>query len=102
MTFRVELSDQAHRDAEDILAWLYGRGAGLAGADWFLGLSEALESLSSMPNRNPLALENDRFPFEVRELRYGRRPHVYRLLFTVEADSVQVLHIRHARRPPLK
>jgi hypothetical protein len=37
---------------------------------------------------------------EVRQLLYGRRPHTYRILFTIEGDVVQVLHIRHARRRP--
>jgi hypothetical protein len=42
------------------------------------------------------------FPFEVRHLLYGRRPHVYRILFTIEDLTVYVLHIRHGRRQPLK
>jgi hypothetical protein len=38
----------------------------------------------------------------VRHLLYGRRPHVYRILFTIESDVVQVLHIRHGRRRPVR
>ena len=37
----------------------------------------------------------------VRQLLYGRKPHVYRILFAVDGDLVQVLHVRHARRRPL-
>jgi hypothetical protein len=33
-------------------------------------------------------------------LLYGRRPYTYRILFAIEGDVVQVLHIRHARRRP--
>jgi hypothetical protein len=36
----------------------------------------------------------------VRQLLYGRKPHVYRVLFTIEGDVVRVLHIRHGRRKP--
>lgn len=40
------------------------------------------------------------FRFEVRHLLYGRKPNVYRILFTIEGDTVHVLHIRHADRLP--
>jgi hypothetical protein len=42
------------------------------------------------------AHENDRFPFEVYEILHGRRINKYRILFTVDKDSVIVLHIRHS------
>ena len=34
----------------------------------------------------------------MRQLLYGRKPHVYRILFTIEGDVVYVLRIRHGRR----
>lgn len=40
----------------------------------------------------------------VRVLRYGRKPHVYRLFFTVDdtARVVRVVHVRHgARKAPV-
>jgi plasmid stabilization system protein ParE len=101
MTFRVEVSAQAERDAEAILDWLLSQHAGETGIRWFLAMEEAITSLSSLPERCPLALENARFPFEVRQLLYGRKPHVYRILFTIEGDAVKILHIRHARRRPI-
>jgi len=48
-----------------------------------------------------LAPENEVFDFEVRKLLYGKRPHVYRILFTIENETVTILHIRHGRRLPL-
>jgi hypothetical protein len=42
-----------------------------------------------------------RFPFEVRQLLYGRKPHAYRILFTITANTVVILHIRHARQRPV-
>lgn len=101
MAFRVEISAQAERDADAILEWLLSQQTGQAGIDWFLELDEAFASLAEFPERCPLAPENTRFPFEVRQLFYGKKPHLYRILFTIEADSVQVLHIRHGRRKPL-
>ena len=59
-------------------------------------------SLDEFPERCPLAPESPVFPFEVRQLLYGHPPHEYRILFTIEAKTVYVLHVRHGRRQPLK
>jgi plasmid stabilization system protein ParE len=75
--------------------------AGETGLRWFRGLKDALDSLSELPHRCSLAPENAEFPFEVRQLLYGRKPHQYRVLFIIEADTVIILHIRHGRRLPL-
>jgi plasmid stabilization system protein ParE len=98
MVFRVETTPSAERDAQAILEWLLDEQAGETGLRWFLNLEHAIESLSRLPKRCALALESERFPFEVRQLLYGRRPHVYRILFTIEGDIVYILHIRHGRR----
>jgi ParE toxin of type II toxin-antitoxin system, parDE len=75
--------------------------AGETGLRWFAAMQEALVSLASFPNIYPIAPESASFPFEVRQLFYGRKPHVYRILFTVEGETVYVLHLRHGRRLPL-
>lgn len=102
MTFRVETTATAEREADAILEWLLSEDAGDTGKQWFLALRDAIESLAEFPERCPLAPENAIFPFEVRHLLYGRKPHVYRILFTIENQTVYVLHIRHGRRQPLK
>lgn len=66
MAFRVKLTAQADYDLDLILEWLLVRQAGDAGARWFRKLSEAINSLSEMPERCMLAPENAEFPFEVR------------------------------------
>ena len=38
---------------------------------------------------------------ELRNLLYGRRPHVYRAVFTIEGDTVWILRVRRAQRRPL-
>lgn len=101
MAFRVKQALKAKRDLDLILEWLRSQYAGETGLRWFQGLKEAVASLSELPQRCPLAPENAEFPFEVCQLLYGRKPHVYRILFTIEGDTVVVLHIRHARRQPL-
>jgi len=101
MAFRVEISAQAEGDAEAILEWLLTQQTGQAGIDWFLGLDDAFASLAQFPERCSVAPENLRFPFEVRQLLYGAKPHVYRILFTIDVDIVHVLHIRHGKRKPV-
>jgi hypothetical protein len=65
---------------------------------WFAALQDAIASLAELPSRCPLAPENAAFPFEVRHLLYGRKPHVYRILFTIEKpDRVRTAY---PPRPP--
>ena len=98
MAFHVEISAQAESDADDIFEWLISQHAGETGIRWFLSLQDAIATLENFPARCALAPENGQFSFEVRQLLYGRKPHVYRILFTIEGDRVKVLHIRHGRR----
>ena len=100
MAFRVELSNRAQADITAIYDWLRSQPAGDAGERWFAALREAISSLSSLPLRCPVAPESRESPVEVHQLLYGRKPHVYRILFAVEGDVVRVLHLRHGRRRP--
>jgi plasmid stabilization system protein ParE len=102
MTFRVEMTAAAERDADAVLEWLLSQHSGEAGMRWFLALQDAIASLAQFPERCALAPESDAFPFEVRQLLYGHAPHVYRVLLTIEEKTVFVLHVRHGRRQPLK
>jgi len=88
MTFRVEVTAEAEGEADAILEWLVSHQAGNTGTHWFKALEDAIASLAKFPRRCALAPEH--------------KPHVYRILFTIEGDSVFVLHIRHGRRQPLK
>jgi plasmid stabilization system protein ParE len=101
MAFLVKPTANAKQDARDILVWLRSQEAGETGLRWFQGMQKAIASLSEMPTRCALAPENKNFPFEVRQLLYGSRHHRYRILFTIESNTVTVLHIRHGRRNPL-
>jgi hypothetical protein len=81
MTFRVETTATAEREADAILDWLLSEHAGETGMRWFAALYDAIASLAELPTRCPLAPESALFPFEVRQLLYGRKPNVYRILF---------------------
>ena len=100
MNFRVELTDQAKHDIVAIYAWLQTQDAGEAGARWLVSLREAINSLDALPGRCRVAPESRESLGEIRQLLYGRRPHVYRILFTINDEAVHVLHVRHGRRRP--
>jgi hypothetical protein len=57
-----------------------------------------VEGLSQFRGRWPLARESTRFDEEIRQLHYGKRPHVYRVLFIIRDKVVHVLDIRHGAR----
>src|SRR5258708_21266194 len=95
MASLVKYSFQAEDDLDGILKWLLERGAGEAGVRWFQGFRKAINSLDTFPERCTLARESDSFPFELRQLLYGRKPHVYRVLFVIEGDTVYILRLRH-------
>ena len=101
MAFRVKQTAQADHDLDVILEWLMAQQAGETGLRWFQGLRDTLDSLSELPHRCSFAPESAAFPFEVRQLLHGHKPHQYRVLFTIQADTVIILHIRHGRRLPL-
>jgi plasmid stabilization system protein ParE len=98
MAFRVEYTDQAQGDLNGILEWLLEQDAGEPGLRWFFRLEDAIGSFADFPNRHPLAPESKEFPFEVRQLVHGRKPHQYRVLYTFDGETVAVLHVRHGRR----
>jgi toxin ParE1/3/4 len=82
--------------------WVVAR-APQQGAKWFNGLERAVLFLDQHPKRCPVAPESFDPDRPVHVLRYGRKPHVYRVFFTVDDDAqrVNVVHVRRAvRRPP--
>ncbi len=78
MVYRVRQTAQADSELDAILEWLLAQGAGSAAISWIDLLQETVQTLSRLPHRCPLALEDAEFPYEVRQLVYGRKPHQYR------------------------
>lgn len=100
MTYEVLLTDRAAADLEEAYRWYAERTAEHA-VGWYNGFLEALCTLSANPQRCGLAPENAKFPFEIRQLMYGKR-RTYRALFTVREQKVVVLHIRHTARREIR
>jgi plasmid stabilization system protein ParE len=97
MKYRIEISAEAQADLRDAYLWIY-RDSPVSAAHWREKLLNTIQSLSELPLRCELAAESDYFQREIRQLLYGKRRGVYRILFTIEQDVIYILHIRHAAR----
>jgi toxin ParE1/3/4 len=95
MAYRVKMSARAERDFANLFKDI-GAGQSDAAWKWYLEFKEAILSLSELPNRCPATPEKD----ELRQLLYGRKPHIYRVIYRIleKKKAVEVLHIRHGAR----
>jgi plasmid stabilization system protein ParE len=96
-TYRVEPTDKALVDAGEAYFWLNEQSEGAA-LRWYEGLMKAFRSLEKNPLRCLLAPEDAFFEEEIRQLIYGK----YRILFTVQGETVFVLRVRHSAQEYLK
>ena len=89
----------ALQDIAEAFSWLAQHEA--TAEKWFDSIYDTMASLEYFPERCSMAPESESFKFEIREIFHGRRQHKYRILFTVSADEVHVLHVRHGARQAL-
>lgn len=95
MTYLVNLTARAERDFASLYEEIHVAESGAA-RKWYMGLKKAILSLEEMPHRCPATPENR----QLRHLLYGRKPHVYRVIFRIleKQKRVDVLHLRHGAR----
>jgi plasmid stabilization system protein ParE len=96
VNYHVLYQAPAEDELTEIGQWIARRSPARAEA-WLNGARAAIETLSSLPRRCPLAPEDDDFDVEIRQLLYRE----FRILFTIEGDVVRVLHVRHGARRSL-
>ena len=101
MNYRVIIQPSAADDIDSACRWIAERNPG-ATAAWYNRMEAAVQSLADLPQRCLLAEESRAFDREIRQLVVGRRGGAYRVLFTIEGDKLQVLHVRHGRRRRLR
>ena len=99
MPYRVEFAARAARDLE-ILYVEKNVAESPAAARWYNELEEAVYALGTRPHRCPVAPEARKLRRKLRHLLYGKKPHVYRVVYEVEEQrqTVWVLTIRHGAR----
>jgi mRNA-degrading endonuclease RelE of RelBE toxin-antitoxin system len=103
IAYRVEFTARAARDLE-ILYLEKNAVESHAAARWYNELEQAVYTLEAGPNRCPTVPEARKVKRQLRQLLYGAKPHVYRVIFEVDErrHCVWVLTIRHGDRKPLK
>jgi plasmid stabilization system protein ParE len=103
MTYCVEISSLAEAEVDSAFLRLAQVTSLSYASQWHSGLLKAIGSLSTMPRRCPLAKENEYFSQEIRQLLYGQRRNLHRVLFTIleEVSIVRILHIRHFSQPTI-
>ena len=93
MAYTVEFSARARRDIDEIVAYIHADSP-VHATRWRQRLEQKMQSLRTIPEACGVAPECDASRREVRQLFHGR----YRLLFTIEANRVLILTIRHGAR----
>lgn len=102
MTYRVVFTARARADAIKQFHFLADRSPAAA-ARWHTGLEKAIAKLGKMPERHPVAEdESEQVGIPLRQMLYGRRPGVFRILFSIEGDTVTLHYIRHSAQGPIE
>ena len=97
MTYRVLIQPLALNDLDEYYQWA-AKNAPETAARWLMRFEAELNSLANNPERFGFAPENRKVSREIRQLLFGRRPNVYRAVFTIEGDTVRVLRVRRGSR----
>jgi toxin ParE1/3/4 len=95
MPYLVRVLPRAESDLDAIYHYIEA-STSQAAHKWFSRLSTAIESLSLLPSRCPQTPEEG----TTRQLLFGNKSHVYRIIFTVDEirQQVNILHVRHGAR----
>lgn len=91
MVYRIEILASAIQDVRNCYEFIAEYSPEKA-EKWIDGLRTAFASLTTMPQRCPIAPEGNFMVFEVRCLVYLK---YYRILYSIDDDLVLIYHIRH-------
>ncbi len=102
MSYHVVVTARARADAVQAFRWIADHSPDSA-ARWYVGLEKAIAKLSSMPERHPTAEdESQQLGVTLRQMLYGRRRGIYRLLFSIDGDIVTLHYVRHSAQGPIE
>ena len=101
MLRKVEIHPEAATDLRRITLFISKRVSSKSAATWYDRIKAAMSRLANEANQWPQADDAVELGIDLREMLHGRRPHVYRILFTIDGDLVNVHRIRHAAQDRL-
>ena len=97
MQYQIIITPSAKADIFETNTWFLENYPNLA-EKWLWGISQAVASLSKFPERCAVSLESEAFDVVVRQLIYGKKPHTYRILFSIQDEKVYVLRVRSTKQ----
>lgn len=99
MARTVVLSPAVSADFRQITRFITQRVSASSADRWLAAIQSTIQRLATDADQWPQA--DDDLGIDLRERLHGRRPHVYRILFTIDGDTVNVLRVRHAAQDRL-
>ena len=102
MKFELVVTSRARADVLRNAEWWAENHSPDQAISWFDAIYEQLETLRDLPERFPVAPENDLVDVQIHEmpLGVGKRPS-YRAIFTIALSEVHVLAVRRATQDRL-
>ena len=91
----------AYTDLNGHVRFISRRASPAFATRWQSAIEATILRLAAEADRYPEAYEAADLGIDLREQLHGRRPHVYRILFTIDGDTVSILRIRHAAQDRL-
>ena len=101
MTYLVHVTDEALAEIDEAMGWYAERSVAVA-IRWYLKLKEAIRSLEINPERYELAPESEWYPADLRQMLYGKKRGMYRILYEIRGDTVFVVRVRHSAQKLLE
>jgi plasmid stabilization system protein ParE len=97
MSYRVVVQRLARQDLEEAYLWAANHAPETT-ARWLRRFQGALQTLNTNPERCPLAPESRKTDLVLRQWLFGKRPNVFRVIFSVDEDAVRILRILRGQR----
>ena len=97
MQYQVIITPSAKADIFETNAWLLENYPDIA-EKWLWETSQKITSLAKFPERCPVSPESEAFDVVVRQLICGKKPHTYRILFSIQEEKVYILRVRSSKQ----
>lgn len=97
MNYQVIVTPSAKADIFETNSWLLENYPETAD-QWLWELSDAIVSLGKFPQRCKISDESAVFDVPVRQLFCGKRPNIYRILFSIQGEKVFILRVRSTKQ----
>ena len=102
MTRRVVLMPSAELDIERNALWWRRHRSPDEADRWYLAIYAAIAKLAENADSHPLAYENDKVLFTIRQLNFGvSSKKTHRVVYEVTDEDVRVFAVRHLAQDEL-